>query len=93
MFFVAVTIPSDVFSSDDPIEQSFIKLDSDRDGLINIIEAQNQLELLRQWANIDEDTDGQLELSEFSVFESLQALTFEPEINPDDVDPGAELAK
>jgi hypothetical protein len=52
------------------IPQQFRNLDSNNDGTITINEATGHLNLLRNWATIDSDLNGTLEISEFSAFES-----------------------
>jgi len=64
-------------------------LDKDGDGYISLMEATGQNELLRNWSVLDHDSDGKIELSEFSAFESKQgpAQFYEPpDVSPE---PGA----
>jgi len=64
-------------------------LDKDGDGYISIMEATGHDELLRNWSVLDHDSDGKIELSEFSAFEDKQgpAQFFEPpDVSPE---PGA----
>jgi len=44
--------------------------------------------LLRQWTEVDKDTDGRLEMTEFSAFET-EPERFVPAINPDEAHIGA----
>ena len=73
-------------------QATFQQLDRDNDGYVSIIEAIGQNELLKQWSNVDTDTDGRLEMTEFSAFEEEPA-TFVPAVDPDDVDIGAAPTK
>jgi len=64
-------------------------LDKDGDGYISIVEATGHTELLRNWSRLDHDSDGKIELSEFSAFESQEApaeFFVPPEVSPE---PGA----
>jgi len=49
---------------------TFKQLDVNGDGYISTDEAAGHSKLLRQWANVDKNADGQIEMSEFSAFES-----------------------
>ena len=65
-------------------------LDTDGDGYISIVEATGHDEILRNWSTLDHDSDGKIEMSEFSAFESAEApaLFFvPPDVSPE---PGAE---
>ncbi len=65
-------------------------LDRDGDGYISITEATGHNELLRNWSRLDHDSDGKIELSEFSAFESQEAPAeyfVPPDVSPE---PGAE---
>ena len=65
-------------------------LDRDGDGYISIVEATGHNELLRNWSQLDHDSDGKIELSEFSAFEIKQApaeFFVPPDVSPE---PGAE---
>jgi len=44
--------------------------------------------LLRQWSEVDVDTDGRLEITEFSAFEEEPA-TYVPAVDPDDPNIGS----
>ncbi len=69
-------------------QATFQQLDQNKDGYVSIIEATGQNELLKQWSTVDTDTDGRLEITEFSAFEEEPA-TYSPAVDPDDVDIGA----
>ncbi|MCI0506693.1 MAG: hypothetical protein L0Z73_11355 [Gammaproteobacteria bacterium] len=69
-------------------QPSFQQLDSDKDGYVTIIEATGQNQLLRQWTEVDKDTDGRLEMTEFSAFET-EPGTFVPVENPETPEIGA----
>jgi Ca2+-binding EF-hand superfamily protein len=69
-------------------QASFQQLDSDKDGYVTIIEATGQNQLLRQWTEVDKDTDGRLEITEFSAFEA-EPGSFVPVENPDAPEIGA----
>lgn len=58
-----------VLFSEGAIQSEFKAMDKDRDGFVSIIEAEGKLDLLRQWVGVDKNSDGQLEMSEFSAFE------------------------
>lgn len=82
---VAVMLPLGLSAEETQRPVTFEQLDMDRDGYVSIIEATGHTELLRKWANIDKDTDGRLEMIEFSAFEVEPS--FVPD--PDDVEIGA----
>jgi len=66
-------------------------LDKDGDGYISIVEATGHNEILRNWTRLDHDSDGKIEVSEFSAFESQEAPAeyfVPPDVSPE---PGAEL--
>ena len=88
----AVLFCSTVFAEDSDVPEAFRMMDTNGDGYISINEASGRLELLRQWVNADKNSDGQIELSEFSAFEGLPATTFEP-VQPEDAEPGAAPTK
>jgi Ca2+-binding EF-hand superfamily protein len=73
----------------------FSDLDKDNDGYVSIIEAEGQLDMLRNWVDIDKDSNGKLEFSEFSAFEtrseqdSQKAKSFEPLQDEDEPEIGA----
>jgi Ca2+-binding EF-hand superfamily protein len=67
-------------------QENFNKLDKDQNGYISQQEAKANKKLLEQWDSADADSDGQLELSEFSAFESGKAPAFTP--NEDSDEPG-----
>ena len=76
--------------------KQFNNLDKDSDGYISIKEAKDQLNMLKSWVEIDKNTNGKLEFSEFSAFEirneqegSSKAKTFVPPENNDDYDLGS----
>ena len=75
-----------------PGQATFQQLDQDNDGYVSIVEATGQNELLKQWSEVDTDTDGRLEMTEFSAFEEEPA-TFVPAVEPDDAHIGAAPAE
>ena len=70
-------ISSSVVAGEAVTTGKFDVLDKDKDGAITINEATGQLRILRNWTDIDKNMDGQLEMSEFSAFES--AVEFVPD--------------
>jgi len=84
----AVVLSLGLSAEEMPGQASFQQLDQDSDGYVSIVEATGQNELLRQWSAVDTDTDGRLEMTEFSAFEEEPA-TYVPAVNPDDADIGA----
>jgi Ca2+-binding EF-hand superfamily protein len=93
LILVLITIPS---SAEDASQATqFSNLDKDNDGYVSINEADGHLDMLRHWVDIDKDTNGKLEFSEFSAFETMdeqnsqKAKTYVPPENNDDYDLGA----
>ena len=90
---ILISIP--LYAEDASQAKQFSNLDKDNDGYVSINEAEGQLDLLKSWVDIDKDTDGKLEFSEFSAFEtrseqdSTKAKTFVPPENGDDYDLGS----
>lgn len=84
-----------LFADDTSQAQQFIKLDKNNDGFISIAEAKGHQDILKNWRNIDKNTNGKLELSEFNAFEiqrdqdGTKAKTFEPPENNDEYDLGS----
>ena len=72
-------------SAEEVKTNTFSTMDKDGDGYISIVEATGNEALLRDWAKFDLDSDGKIELSEFSAFEG-SAEAFVP---PEDMEPGA----
>lgn len=70
-------------------QDSFNKLDKNKDGVISQQEAKSDKQLTEQWDSADADSNGQLEMSEFSAFEEGRAATFTPPDNPDEPGLGA----
>jgi hypothetical protein len=68
---------------------TFQQLDQDDDGYVSIREATGQNELLKQWTQVDKNTDGQLEAAEFSAFELAPAPGFTPPDESDEPEVGA----
>jgi hypothetical protein len=86
----AVAFPFCVFAGEKSSSQeSFNKLDKDQDGYISQQEAKADKKLMEQWDAADTDDDGQLEMSEFSAFESGKASSFTPPENDDEPGLGA----
>ena len=93
MIVAAVMFPLSVSAGDKSSTQdSFNKLDADKDGYISQQEAKGNKKLIEQWDVVDADADGQLEMSEFSAFETGKAAGFTP-AEPDDPSLGAAPAE
>ena len=58
--------------------QMFKTLDQDQNGAISQQEAQNQQQLSKDWAKYDTNQDGQIDVSEFSAFETQMKESTEP---------------
>ena len=95
----AVLIIASSFAEDASQATQFSNLDTDNDGYVSINEAEGHLDMLRNWVDIDKDTNGKLEFSEFSAFETMtekdseksstKAKTFVPPENEGDYGFGA----
>lgn len=86
----AVVFPLCVSAGDkSTTQESFNKLDKNKDGYISQQEAQADKKLTEQWDSVDADTDGKIEMSEFSAFEAGTAPSFTPPDNPDEPGLGA----
>ena len=57
------------------IPYDFDELDTDVDGYLSHEEASVRKDLQDEWATIDKDKDGQLDMSEFSAFEGRGRYT------------------
>lgn len=68
----ALLVFTPVFAESDSSD-SFKQLDVNRDGYISTYEAKGETELLSDWKNVDQNSDGRLEMSEFSAFEEVKA--------------------
>jgi len=89
LIVAAVMFPLSIYAGDKSTTQdSFNKLDKDKDGYISQQEAKGDKKLLEQWDVVDADANGQLEMSEFSAFETGKAAAFTPP-EPDDPSMGA----
>ncbi|MDH5327327.1 MAG: EF-hand domain-containing protein [Gammaproteobacteria bacterium] len=86
---LALVFPSVAMAGD--IQTEFDAMDTDRDGLVSVTEAEGQLELLRRWAEVDKNADGLLEISEFSAFEIAPAYVTDED--DDQVNIGAEISR
>ena len=75
-------------SAEEVKTSTFSTMDKDGDGYISIVEATGNEELLRDWAKFDLDSDGKIELSEFSAFESKSGSA-ELFVPAEDPEPGA----
>lgn len=95
LIVAAVIFPlSSVAAGEKPTAQeSFNTLDKNKDGYISQKEAQSYKELLDSWDTADADEDGQVQMSEFSAFESGKAATFVPPAETDEPDIGAAPTK
>jgi len=91
----ALLIVLPTYAEDATQAAQFSHLDKDNDGYVSIPEAEGHLDMLRNWVDIDKDTNGKLEFSEFSAFEtkseqsSEKAKTFVPPENEGDYGVGA----
>lgn len=56
-------------------DKLFKKIDKNGDGVISKEEASANKELMKQWGKLDKNTNGSLEMSEFSAFEPTEAFT------------------
>ena len=88
----AVVLSLGLSAEEMPGQASFQQLDQDNDGYVSIIEATGQNELLRQWSAVDTDTDGKLEMTEFSAFEE-EPVSFVPTVDSDNPEIGAAPAE
>ena len=82
-----------LFAEDTAQAKQFNKLDKDKDGYISQQEAKSDKRLSDQWDTADADSDGKLEMSEFSAFETGKAADFTPPDDPDAPGMGAAPAK
>jgi len=73
-------------SAEEVKTSTFSTMDKDGDGYISITEATGNEQLVRDWAKYDLDSDGKIELSEFSAFEGSAEAFVPPD---DDMEPGA----
>lgn len=90
MIVAAVMFPLSVAAGDkSTTKESFNKLDKDKNGYITQQEAKDYKELLDKWDTADADANGQLEMSEFSAFESGKAGAFVPGDDPEQPGVGA----
>ena len=91
----AFFILNPAFAGDASQAEQFSNLDKDNDGYVSINEAEGHLDMLRHWVDIDRDTNGKLEFSEFSAFESKteedteKAKTYVPMMDEESYDLGA----
>ena len=69
IFILALALPLAAEQSDTKKTQQFRSLDSDNNGFITILEATGHNDILMRWAEVDKNTDGQLEISEFRAME------------------------
>lgn len=60
------------FSGDNPEQEKFNRLDTNKDGYVSLEEATGNHDMLSKWTDIDKNSDGQLEYSEFSAFETME---------------------
>ena len=84
---VAVMLPLGLLADETQRPVTFQQLDMDNDGYVSIIEATGHTNLLRKWSDVDTDTDGRLEATEFSAFEIEP--TYVPPVDPDEAEIGA----
>ena len=67
--------------------KTFEELDADGNGRISKQEAKDQKSIKRNWAKIDADKSGELDISEFSAFEGIGRYT--PPEESETPEPGA----
>ena len=67
--------------------KTFEDLDVDTNGYISKDEAKAQDSIKRNWAKVDTNKDGHIDISEFSAFESIGK--FEPPEDSEVAEPGA----
>ncbi|MGD8570019.1 MAG: hypothetical protein PVJ39_18170 [Gammaproteobacteria bacterium] len=86
----AVSLPAVLNAEEMEQSSKFNQLDKDGDGYISIQEATGENQLLKQWVEVDKNTDGQLEAAEFSAFEEMAPATrFTPADESYEPEPGA----
>lgn len=79
LIVAAVVFPLSISAGEKSASQeSFNKLDKDKNGYISQQEAKANKELTSQWDSVDADANGKLEMSEFSAFEAGKAAGFTP---------------
>ena len=54
------------------VDAAFQALDQNKDGRLTALEAKSNVELSRQWTEIDKDKSGTIDQAEFSAFEAMQ---------------------
>ncbi len=72
-FILSGVLASGLAMADYPM--TFESLDKDSNGYINRSEADARPDLSENWSRIDQNTDDQLDISEFSAFESEGRFT------------------
>ena len=72
-------------SAEEVKTSTFSTMDKDGDGYISITEATGNEQLVRDWAKYDLDSDGKIELNEFSAFEGSTKAFIPPD---NDMEPG-----
>jgi Ca2+-binding EF-hand superfamily protein len=79
IILAVIVFPLAVFAGEKSASKSAFKsLDKDNDGYISMQEAKGNKDLIEKWDTVDADTDGKLEMSEFSAFETGTAASFTP---------------
>jgi len=53
-------------------DATFQGLDQNKDGKLTAVEVKDNVELSRQWTEIDKDDNGAIDRAEFSAFEAMQ---------------------
>lgn len=66
------------------IVHEFSQYDTNGDGYISAKEAAGYIEMQQQWKKVDKNTDGRIEITEFSAFEGLPSTTYIPDADDDD---------
>ena len=83
VFASALALVSGTASAEYPM--TFETLDNDGNGYISKSEATTREDLTENWQRIDQNTDDQLDISEFSAFESEGRFTPPEETEEEDV--------
>ncbi len=91
LLLLAMVSSSCVYAGEPNQKDQFQIMDRNKDGAITIQEATGNIELLENWVYVDHNVNGQIEMSEFSAFEVMQAPAenFVPQVDEDDPHIGA----
>jgi Ca2+-binding EF-hand superfamily protein len=91
LLLLAMVSSSCVYAGEPNQKDQFQIMDRNNDGAITLQEATGSIELLKNWVYVDHNVNGQIEMSEFSAFEEMQApaKNFAPQPDEDDPHIGA----